>query len=184
MKTDEIKEAKLQQKQIHQEHMTTEFNYSCIFCYSLTKYRKHEFNKFWDWLQINYSALLITRISQQLFTEIITLRRNNNNENTEEIQRKTSELLRHITYSSFINLDEITDKTLDILNKKNNFGKTRVEKFQKRVLRELEHFGSDIGSETETEEFEEKSEPIKNINTPKESEEFENSDKDSDSNNS
>ena len=85
IKTDKIKEAKLQQKQLHQEYMTTELNYSCIFCYPLTKYRKHEFNKFWDWLQINYLALLIIRISQQLFTEIITLRRNNNNENIKEI---------------------------------------------------------------------------------------------------
>ena len=148
MKTNEIREAIQKQKLEHKSHISN--NPKCIFCNKQSEKPTVEFKRFWDWLQINDSALLVTGKSEELFSEVINLRRTTY-KRSQEIKEKLEELLSYITYSSEVDLGKLVEETLDILDIRNNFRKTLTERLQERILKELDHFGSDIGSEVESE---------------------------------
>ena len=152
MKTDEIREAKQQHYIQHGKHIEENINSPrCIYCNKISKESSVEFQKFWDWLQTNYSALLITGISEKLFKEVITCRREINNNRSQEIEDKLEELLLYITFGVEEDIGKLVEETLNILDKRSNFRKTTSERLQEKILKELDHFGSDIGSEVESE---------------------------------
>ena len=152
MKTNEILNAKQQQEKAHKNHISNtseNLNHSCTYCYPIVKSNLTEFNKFWDWIQIHFSALLVTRKSQEIFSQIIVERKNFNNQSI--IKQKFDHLFQTITFGLTVNQTHFVEKAIEYINKRENL-KSVDEKLKTRILKELEHFGSDIGSDYQSEE--------------------------------
>ena len=97
------------------------YNY-CIYCYPLPKIIPKEYIKFWDWIQVQFDAILSTGYSVQIFEKIIQNRKENKSE--EIIKEQIKNLLAIITFEEFVFIErkiKILEKTIEIFKIKNNF---------------------------------------------------------------
>ena len=151
MKITEIEEAKKIQRQQHKLHISKEDNLSCIYCNPITK-TKYSFNKFWDWIQINYSALLVTRKTAEAFEELC---KKQEEKEAFEIQLDFKRLIDSITFEKEITEEEKIQIFRKIREK--NYFQTRSykQKTEERLCKALSEQVLVLESEEESTEEEE-----------------------------
>src|ERR1043166_3840765 len=143
MKTNELNEAlELQQEKHNLEHTQFLTYTNCIFCYPLTEEKEPlEFRKFWDWIQIQYNALICTLKTVEIFLEILNLRENKTNRLI-VIRKKFRDLLQSITFEEKLtgDINNYIDQLLTVFNNRNNF-KTKIilseEEYKDKILEQL-----------------------------------------------
>src|ERR1043166_9120823 len=143
MKTNELNEAlKLQQEKHNLEHIQFLTYTNCIFCYPLTEEKELlKFRKFWDWIQIQYNALICTLKTVEIFLEILKLRENKVKSLT-ILRRKFSDLLQNITFEEKLtgDINNHIDQLLTVFNNRNDF-KTKIilseEEYKDKILEQL-----------------------------------------------
>src|ERR1043166_3637856 len=143
MKTNELNEALELQKEKHNLEHTQFLTYTnCIFCYPLTEEKELlKFRKFWDWIQIQYNALICTLKTVEIFLEILELRENKIKSLT-VLRKKFRDLLQSITFEEKLtgDIDNHIDQLLIVFNNRNNF-KTKIilseEEYKDKILEQL-----------------------------------------------
>src|ERR1043166_1223637 len=143
MKTNELNEAlELQQEKHNLEHTQFLTYTNCIFCYPLTEEKEPlEFRKFWDWIQIQYNALICTLKTVEIFLEILNLRENKT-KRLIDIRKKFRDLLQSITFEEKLtgDINNHIDQLLTVFNNRNNF-KTKIilseEEYKNKILEQL-----------------------------------------------
>src|SRR5688572_22400680 len=108
-----INNVKNYMKEKHKYHEWDGKDSTCIYCYPISKYRKHKFNRFWDYMQINHGALLIIGNAQGSFSQLLEERRNSSNTKSEIIKNLIRQIIGNITFDTeIINTEKVTNKIL------------------------------------------------------------------------
>src|ERR1043166_5344879 len=161
MKTNELNEALELQKEKHNLEHTQFLTYTnCIFCYPLTEEKEPlEFRKFWDWIQIQYNALICTLKTVEIFLEILKLRENKIKSLT-VLRKKFRDLLQSITFEEKLtgDIDNHINQLLTVFNNRNNF-KTKIilseEEYKDKILEQLSQIKKNKNIEQNNQEIQE-----------------------------